>query len=956
MRRHLISIALAWSLFPVGVQSARVLAEDAFYDVPLSDLKITAGGLPKVNTDDGRFRFDPRWEVMEPTVWLDGEGEAYLMLESQDLWNLRFHGQDDLLDKHLRIRAPKGKDVKGWLTLPKTEAAEMKQVGFAVPASAAKDSAQEAFLNGKMFHYFRMERLPVPGKAWFRHQFDDATTAASKLKKKDGNNVEPFRVTADSGRIVDAFDLFSGTQAISESLQLDRALRDISKDSRELTIDVGTLTGITVTAIDWKPLLKEASPKLDPLAKLIPADQHVVFFSSFAAAVKLTDELNGRDPTLLVHLARPQSEDASVLKKYERQLGLGVNTLGRIVGPQLVKGIALTGSDPYFPTGTDVAVLLESDQPKVLASALKSQILLDASKQSDAKPTSGMVAGVKYDGVRSPGREVCSYLAQLNGAVVITNSLAQLERLAKVGQGMESIAKLDEYKFFRTRYQLGDENETAFLFLSDPTIRRWCSPQWRIASARRTYTAAALAELTAENLNALESGKAEPKSLHTDLPLVDASELTLTKSGVVSSTQGSLEFMTPIIELPIQKVTKAEADAYNQWRDRYQNNWRWAFDPIGLRIGISDKKLSGDLTVMPLIIGSDYREFVNISRGAKIPSDGADLHGALAQTALAINTDSKTVKDWTNMAVNFVPQFPGEPFGWLGRWVTVSIEDDPIWKEVDKTPPEKLDEFYRKNWQRIPIAVEIESIDPQKLTVFVDVLRAFLDKIMPGTLVWDSFIYRDQTYVQVKFTENARHKYANDVETALYSAPIDGVWILTPREDVLKRAIDRQLARATGEKKSDTPDVEKQAVGPPWLGQNLCLQIDRRMFDMLNHSSSGLWGILNGPESKTDLLMQERAWANLPILNEWKRLFPNEDPVVVHERLWHTKLVCPGGGKYVWNDEWKTMESTVYGHPGQPKDGPWASAAMLPFETANFGLTFEEQGLRARMELTRNAK
>ena len=67
---------------------------------------------------------------------------------------------------------------------------------------------------------------------------------------------------------------------------------------------------------------------------------------------------------------------------------------------------------------------------------------------------------------------------------------------------------------------------------------------------------------------------------------------------------------------------------------------------------------------------------------------------------------------------------------------------------------------------------------------------------------------------------------------------------------------------------------------------------------------------------------------NIPILNEWKRLFPGEDPVNLHQKIWQTHLISPGGGQYVWNDEWKTMESTVYGHPGQPKDGPARPAAL----------------------------
>ena len=82
--------------------------------------------------------------------------------------------------------------------------------------------------------------------------------------------------------------------------------------------------------------------------------------------------------------------------------------------------------------------------------------------------------------------------------------------------------------------------------------------------------------------------------------------------------------------------------------------------------------------------------------------------------------------------------------------------------------------------------------------------------------------------------------------------------------------------------------------------------------------------------------MQLRSWSNLPILNEWKRLFPNEDPVKVHERLWHVTLICPGGGKYVWNDQWHTMESTVYGHPGQPKTGPKAPPLLEPVSIRQF--------------------
>ena len=62
----------------------------------------------------------------------------------------------------------------------------------------------------------------------------------------------------------------------------------------------------------------------------------------------------------------------------------------------------------------------------------------------------------------------------------------------------------------------------------------------------------------------------------------------------------------------------------------------------------------------------------------------------------------------------------------------------------------------------------------------------------------------------------------------------------------------------------------------------------------------------------------------------------------------------PRGGSYVWNDSWHTMESTVFGHPGQPKTNP---AGPFPGLTGvNFGLTFENNGLSAKGVVERGAK
>ena len=50
------------------------------------------------------------------------------------------------------------------------------------------------------------------------------------------------------------------------------------------------------------------------------------------------------------------------------------------------------------------------------------------------------------------------------------------------------------------------------------------------------------------------------------------------------------------------------------------------------------------------------------------------------------------------------------------------------------------------------------------------------------------------------------------------------------------------------------------------------------------------------------------------------------------------------------------LSPTLYGHPGEPKDGPFVTPGMLGLESADFGMTFEEQGLRARAILERKLK
>ncbi len=191
---------------------------------------------------------------------------------------------------------------------------------------------------------------------------------------------------------------------------------------------------------------------------------------------------------------------------------------------------------------------------------------------------------------------------------------------------------------------------------------------------------------------------------------------------------------------------------------------------------------------------------------------------------------------------------------------------------------------------------------------------------------------------------------ALDFMTPIGESPLDEVtqaeadayraWAkATPSKKMLERSIDRRLSqeKARAEGKPAPPAAE------PWLGSNVALRVNRKILEVVNTLQCDQYR----------RAMQRQCWANLPILNEWKRLYPDRDPVKVHQQVWGVELVCPGGGKYLWNDQYRSMASTIYGHPGQPKDGPPAPPMLSSFAAGSFGLTFENQGLHARAELSR---
>ena len=903
-------------------------AEDTYYNVPLTSLK-SPEDLPGPGGATARSR---RMEMMSQLWWnamLDGEGEVFVYVPDFTQWMPlnRFLDQASLC-----IRTSGPREITGRLVVSKQDTGGVTKYDFKVSPSDAKADARGLFFRAKENHYRMLLNRNIPGAAWFRHQAD--ATAKSLNKTNSMSDARGGMGRWRPSEIEDTYDLFTGGRALSENLQLDRMLP--STKTAEETVDITNLTGITVKEMNWKELIKDAKPELDPLAAFIPADQHAVFFPSFRAMTQMVDEADANG-TPVLQLLEPRSEDADSRSRYQKQLCLGLSDISRLLGPQVVASVAFTGSDPFLRVGSDVAVLFEARNPELLRTYLGARQKEAQSSDAAVKSVQGEVEGVGYAGVVAPDRSVCSYMASVSNVVLVSNSRSQLETLVRVAKGKAApLRSQDEYVFFRTRYPRADKSETAFVVLTDPAIRRWCGPKWRIADSRRTRAAAVLAELQAAHLEELASGNAADTVLSPGFDLPDAGEFRLTRAGVISSTYGSLNFMTPIAELPLARVTKAEADGYRRWSDSYQRNWRQFFDPIAIRFAVAPDRLGAELTVMPLIMATEYGHIIEVSSGAQIAPDAGDPHtNTLLHVAFAINLQSQPVQEAGNFIGTMAPGLKANPFGWLGQSIALYADADPFWDRLAQAT--NTDTFLEQNYPDLPLALHCEVKNPLGLAAFLTALHAFVDQTAPRMTTWQNLDYKDQPYV--KITSKAPGDESSAREFAVCYAATPRSLIVTLSEPLLKRALDRQAAKAAPDKKGS-----KAAPANPWLGKNLCASAERKFFDVLQ--------IMTRDNYQTHLQML--AWSNLPILNEWKRLFSDKDPVKVHEQLWGVKLLCPGGGTYVWNEKWQTMESTVFGHPGEPKTS--STKALSDMRSAQVGVTFEDQGLSAKARLDRNAK
>ena len=429
--------------------------------------------------------------------------------------------------------------------------------------------------------------------------------------------------------------MFTGGRALAENLRLDEILEERTTDENIVRLD--DIEGVEVPEMNWDALTRGLDPELDPLSRAIPLDQHAVFFPSFDAMVRVADQL-AEDAAPLVQLFDGQAVQQLVRERYESQLALGLDALTRQFGGRLVESVAMTGSDPYLRTGSDIAILFDGDV-KAIATFLRARVSA-AAKEAGVATEESAVLGWDTLSAQSADRRLSSWITATDDFVVVANSVEQLRRVLGANDGsVDRLAESKEYLWFRDRYRLSDESTDALLVVTDAAIRRWSGPKWRIATARRTQALAALGSADAYAV-ASEFGVAAGGDPTGELPVRGGGDLRVVDGTALDSVYGTSAFLTPIAELDFDEVAVSERDGYTRWRRRFEASWGGAFDPLAVRIDVREDGIDVDLTLIPLILRTEYRYLIELAGDEVLGQNVPGAHPeALVYWACAIDHD-----------------------------------------------------------------------------------------------------------------------------------------------------------------------------------------------------------------------------------------------------------------------------------------------------------------------------
>ena len=500
----------------------------------------------------------------------------------------------------------------------------------------------------------------------------------------------PERAAADGGMFSSQLSLLAGTESARQSMMRAILTGELTNQDASVALPE-ELPRPKPESLD---LIKS---EVEPMSMHVPAECFYVRFGSFPNFLWLRhrmDEWGGE----LRDVVAERGLDYGMNDRMQRQLGLRESGLAELLGERVIADVALIGTDTFLREGASIGMLFHAKSNTALAADLTQQRNGSIKAAKDGREEKVEIGGRTVSFCFTPDNTVRSFYVADGDFHLVTTSRTLVEWFLATGAGRhEALGATDEFRLARSHMPV-TRGDTVFVYLSPQFFQNLLSAGYQIELARRLRSAVEIEIVQMAQLAAVAehkpAGSVDELIASGMLPAgfgdrPDGSRLALIDGQLGDSLRGARGTFLPVPDMPIGKVTPAEADRFARFAGDYVNQWG-PMDPVMGAVSRQDvspglERVTIDVQAAPLSqqhidmlakwlgpptdqrvarVPGDIVSFDAVMRGGSFFS-GPEHHlfGALRDADPAIATDPRR----SLLARLLMSQLEGLQ-GYLGAW------------------------------------------------------------------------------------------------------------------------------------------------------------------------------------------------------------------------------------------------------------------------------------------------
>ena len=468
--------------------------------------------------------------------------------------------------------------------------------------------------------------------------------------------------------------LLGGRAAAQETLQI-QALRmggrGFGNKSLSREVALANIPGVDVKSHPFAEMIKGKTCAPIALANYVPRDRGFLY----AAKPGCFADLFGTESAFVARSSAfgpTAGLDYRLLDRYTQDLGLTPAIRDMLLKNSSVLECALFVPDLFFADGTDITLIVRMDKSSPLTQLLRPMLSLTASAKDGISSIPASKGNTAFWTVRDDLWFASTRRSELSNTLALHTA-----------KGEGSLGTSDEFRYMLNKLPL-TPNSRAYIYLSDPFIRRLVGPEVKIAQTRRVAAQAQMEQLLAgallRKLDQPEGKISSDKLAGLGyIPAQSSANCELKDDFTVESAPfGSLGRLKPLSAQELTQATPEEAAAYKAYIDSYSQFWRQYFDPIAMRLDCaSDNQYTLATFILPLIDSTIYsaiRDWLpKEGRPSRVPEFSTPPVGVFS-LALSDEGWTKISRELSRLVENYIGLSP-EFYDLLGPALHVAVTD-----------------------------------------------------------------------------------------------------------------------------------------------------------------------------------------------------------------------------------------------------------------------------------------